>query len=150
MKIWGGPMGEKLVTIVTAVAVMVLGPYIMTSIINGRYSTSSAISSIDTGKDVVIQIDGENRLIDVEEYIAGVLPGLVDWQSDSNIIEAQAVAVRGKIYYAMGKETAIWANKFEYTYFDQEELEKQLGKSNADKAAEIYQKAVINTKGITE
>lgn len=143
-------MGEKLVTIVTAVAVMVLGPYIMTSIINGRYSTSSAISSIDTGKDVVIQIDGENRLIDVEEYIAGVLPGLVDWQSDSNIIEAQAVAVRGKIYYAMGKETAIWANKFEYTYFDQEELEKQLGKSNADKAAEIYQKAVINTKGITE
>ncbi len=143
-------MGEKLVTIVTAVAVMVLGPYIMTSIINGRYNTSSAISSIDTGRDVIIQIDGENRLMDVEEYIAGVLPGLVDWQSDSNIIEAQAVAVRGKIYYAMGKETAIWANTFEYTYFDEVQLEKQFGKNNAKKAAEIYEKAVINTKGITE
>lgn len=143
-------MGEKLVTIVTAVAVMVLGPYIMTSIINGRYNTTSAISSIDTGRDIIIQIDGENRLMDVEEYIAGVLPGLVDWQSDSNIIEAQAVAVRGKIYYAMGKETAIWANTFEYTYFDEAQLEKQFGKNNAKKAAETYEKAVINTKGITE
>ncbi|MBP3621441.1 MAG: hypothetical protein J6J16_06755 [Lachnospiraceae bacterium] len=143
-------MGEKLVTIITAVAVVVLGPYILTSIINGRQGNVSAISSIDTGRDVIIQIDGQNQLIDVEEYIVGVLPGLVDWQSDMDIIEAQAVAVRGKIYYAMGEETVIWASNLEYTYYAGDELTKRLGKGNVEKAVKIYEKAVINTKGIIE
>lgn len=143
-------MGEKLVSLITAMVVIVLGPFILTSIINGRQGKTSAITKIDTGKDVIVQINGENQLIDVEEYIVGVLPGLVDWHSDSKIIEAQAVAVRGKIYYAMGEETVIWGNKLEYTYYEGTELEKRLGKANVEKAIQVYEKAVINTKGIVE
>ncbi len=135
-------------SIITAIVVVILGPYILTSIVNGRENTESKLTGIDSGKDVIIQINGENQLIDVEEYIAGVLPGLVDWKAESEVIEAQAVAVRAKIYYAMGQETVIWASSLEYTYYEGATLKQRLGETNYEKAKDIYEKAVKNTVGI--
>lgn len=143
-------MGEKLMTIVATIAIVIMGPYLLTSIINGRQTQTSLLDGVDTGKDVVIQIDGENLLIDVEEYIAGVLPGLADWTADSTIIEAQAVAIRTKIYYAMAESTLIQANSLEYTYYTKQQIIEKLGEENGKKAQTIYEKAVYNTKGIVE
>ena len=143
-------MGQKLMITIAIIAIVILGPYILTSIINGRQGNTSKLDGIDTGKDVIIQLDGENRLIDVEKYIAGVLPGLVDWRQNSDIIEAQAVAVRAKIYYAMGEDTIINASSLEYTYYTQDELNEKIGKDDKNKAIQTYEKAVLNTKGVIE
>lgn len=143
-------MGEKLITLVATVAVVIMGPYLLTCIINGRQIQTSLLENVDTGKDVIIQINGENMLIDVEKYIAGVLPGVVDWTADATLIEAQAVAVRAKIYYAMGEDSLIQASNLEYTYYTKQEIIEKLGDENGSRAQTIYEKAVYNTKGIIE
>lgn len=122
--------------------------YLMTSFINGRERSSiEIIDSIDTGKDIVIKSDGGNDLIDVEKYIAGVLPGIISWDSSDRLIEAQAVAVRTKIYYVMGDSSAINSEQLGYKYYTEEEWQKKLGREGYNKYREKYHRAVINTKG---
>ena len=58
-----------------------------------------------------------NRLLDVEQYIAGVLPGLVEPEANVQIMEAQAVAVRTKIYFAMGESTVIDASNLDFKFY---------------------------------
>ncbi len=140
---------EKIMTVIIAFAGIIFGPYILTGIINGRQNDQSYLEKIDTGRDVIVTIDGENILMDVENYVAGVLPGIVDWKESEDIIQAQAVAVRGNIYYAMGNETVIQSGKLQYVYYDREALKKRLGK-NYKKAVKIYEKAIVDTKGITK
>ena len=120
----------------------------MTSFINGRERSSiEIIDSIDTGKDIVIKSDGGNDLIDVEKFIAGVLPGIISWDSSDRLIEAQAVAVRTKIYYVMGDSSAINSEQLGYKYYTEEEWQKKLGREGYNKYREKYHRAVINTKG---
>ena len=122
--------------------------YLMTSFINGRERSSiEIIDSIDTGKDIVIKSDGGNDLIDVEKFIAGVLPGIISWDSSDRLIEAQAVAVRTKIYYVMGDSSAINSEQLGYKYYTEEEWQKKLGREGYNKYREKYHRAVINTKG---
>lgn len=135
--------------VIVTLAVVILGPYIFTSIMNGRQNDRSDLEKIDTGRDVIVETEGGNVLMDVEAYVAGVLPGIVDWEENPDIIRAQAVAVRGKIYYAMGQETVIHGNKLEYTYYGKDSLKKKLG-GDYKKAIKIYEKAVMDTKGIIE
>lgn len=134
---------------IMSIIVIIFGPFILTSLINGREDKTSKLEKVDSGRDVIVQTNGENRLIDVEQYIAGVLPGLVDYKKSQDMIEAQAVAVRAKIYYAMGEETVIWASSLEYTYYEGKALKERLG-SDYKKAIKKYENAVINTAGIVK
>ena len=141
----GKLMGEKFMTVVATLAIMIMAPFILTTIINGRVHNSSVLEGTETGKDVIIQINGQNKLIDVEIYIAGVLPGLVDYNQSMEVIEAQAVAIRTKIYFAMGTETLINESALEYDYYSEEELISRLGKNQSREAIFIYETAVKNT-----
>ena len=143
-------MGERLMTVLTVALIMIFGPYVLTSIMNGRNGSSSSLEGINTGKDVIIQLNGENYLVDVEVYIAGVLPGLIDWRQDVSLIEAQAVAVRTNIYYVMGSKDIINASELEYTYYTREELIEKYGKRSGESAVKVYEKAVSETVGISE
>ena len=59
--------------LITFLAIIIV-PYIMTIFINGKCkSTSEELNRISTGRDVIMYSDGKNYLIDVEQYIAGVL-----------------------------------------------------------------------------
>lgn len=139
-------MGERLTVYVSAIAMVFLFPYILTMAINGRYGAyASQISNVSTGKDVLIEIEGANMLMDVEQYIAGVLPGLVDPESDIKIIEAQAVAVRTKIYYEMGEETVVSASKLGFSYYSKDDLITRYGKSKYKQARNVYETATLNT-----
>lgn len=138
-------MGERVMIFMATVMAAVFLPYFMTIAINGKYRNYSQIKTIDTGRDVIIQVGDKNQLIDVEEYIAGVLPGLVDWKSSQDILEAQAVAVRTKIYYEMGSETVIKASDLQFTYYTKEDYIEKWGQNNESKIRGIYEEAVINT-----
>ncbi|MBE5945124.1 MAG: hypothetical protein E7258_09455 [Lachnospiraceae bacterium] len=143
-------MKDRILSIFVGVIIVLVGPYIITCFLNGKESEYSILQGIDTGKDVVIQVNGENKLIDVEIYIASILPGLVDWTADMEIIEAQAVAVRAGIYYTMGDETLINASNLDYTYYTKEQVIEKWGNVNGRKAINTYEKAVYNTRGIIE
>jgi len=139
-------MGEKITVAITMSVLVVMIPYILTMTINGRNVESGVqIKQIDTGRDVLIQIDGSNQLIDVEEYIAGILPGITEYSSDITYIEAQAVAVRTKIYFAMKENTIINASELDYEYYSEEEYLKKWGEKNYKQIKNKYDTAVINT-----
>lgn len=139
-------MGER-VTILIAVTVMVIMlPYVMTIAINGKkIESESELERLDTGRDVLIQLDGSNVLIDVEQYIAGVLPGLVDYSSEKSFIEAQAVAIRTKIYFSMGNETVINADLLDFKYYTMQDYIDKWGKNKYKKVKSKYDAAVIST-----
>jgi len=131
---------------ITFVAAIILLPYIITMIINGQHGDiGTGIGNLDSGKDVLIQIDGDNRLLDVEQYIAGVLPGLVEPEANVQIMEAQAVAVRTKIYFAMGESTVIDASNLDFKFYTKEDFIHEWGKSVYANSSVKYEKAVINT-----
>lgn len=143
-------MKDKLFSSVFAGILCLIIPYFMTIMINGgARENDSQIAQINTGKDVIVHIDGENKLIDVEEYILGVLPGIVSAEAEPDVIEAQTVAVRTKIYRSMGEETIINANKLDFTYYSEKELKEKLGEKTYSKVMSIYESAINNTVGKT-
>lgn len=139
-------MGERITILIAMTVVVIMLPYIMTIAINGKkIESESELERLDTGRDVLIQLDGSNVLIDVEQYIAGVLPGLVDYSSENSFIEAQAVAIRTKIYFAMGNDTVINANLLEFKYYTTQDYIDKWGKNKYKNIKKKYDAAVINT-----
>ncbi|MGN0151896.1 MAG: SpoIID/LytB domain-containing protein [Wujia sp.] len=141
-------MGEKITIWTAALAAVIIFPCMLTLMMNGRYGKAeSRVSALSTGRDVLLQIDGANMLMDVEQYIAGVLPGLVAPDSEQDIIEAQAVAVRTKIYYEMGNNSVIQASQLEFTYYTKQDYIDKWGEAKYKRIKEIYETAVLNTVG---
>lgn len=141
-------MGEKIMISIAGIAVLLLFPYMLTTIISGRYDeTESEVSALSTGRDVLMQIEGVNMLMDVEQYIVGVLPGLVSPDSGAEIVEAQAVAVRTKIYFEMGAETVIQASALEFTYYTKDDMIDKWGEVKYKNIKTVYENAVLNTAG---
>ncbi|MBO5509344.1 MAG: SpoIID/LytB domain-containing protein [Lachnospiraceae bacterium] len=141
-------MKDRLAVILALTVMIIILPYIITLFINGCGNRNkSVLKNVSSGRDVILTENGKNRLIDVEEYIAMSLPSLIDWKSDMELIEAQAVAVRGKILYQMGEDTVINANELEFVYFTDQDLIDKYGRDNYKQAKVVYEKAVYNTLG---
>jgi hypothetical protein len=86
----------------------------------------------------------------VEAFVAMCLPVLIEWDSDIELIEAQAVAVRSRVIYSMGSETVINADALSYTYFTEEKLKDCVGTGSYLNARKKYEQAVYNTLGVTQ
>lgn len=123
-------------------------PCLLTFCINGRNpAPEETLSHIKTGRDVLIQTSDGNHLIDVEQYVAGILPGLVDASADDSYLQAQAVAIRTRVYYAMGEATVIQADQMEFQYYTEADYIAKWGKNKYKAIKERYEQAVISTCG---
>ena len=123
-------------------------PLFVTQIINGRQIDSmNKLCKLDTGKDVLIQGENANILVDVEQYMLGVLPDIVECNNSDKYIEAQVVAIRTNIYALMGENNIINAAKLPYTYKFAEEYMERWGSSKYRVIEEKFIKAIINTEG---
>lgn len=141
-------MGEKITVGLAGVILVIMLPCLLTLCLNG-IRDDVTIDMINTRRDVLIKADGENVLMDVEKYIVGILPGIIEYGSSQEYIEAQVVAVRTKIYYAMGESTVVDAQELGFQYFDQEKLINKYGIDNYKVIEDIFEEAVINTVGET-
>jgi hypothetical protein len=141
-------MKDKFLVGIMLIIFMIFLPYMVTLIVNGGGSGSkSVLDGVSTGRDVLITQSGKNYLVDVEEFVGMCLPALIEWDSDLELIEAQAVAVRSRIIYLMGSDKVINADALSYTYFTEQELKELFGSSSYLKAKKIYEQAVYNTLG---
>ncbi|MBQ7707962.1 MAG: hypothetical protein IJT72_09315 [Lachnospiraceae bacterium] len=141
-------MGEKLTIIVAMLAIMVMMPYFITMAINGkRENNKLSIDNVNTGREVLISINGKNELIDVERYIVGVLPGIAGPENNDEMLAAQAVAVRTEIYYKMENETVIREDNLTYEYYTKEKYIENWGKKSYSKDMPRYENAVMSTIG---
>ena len=139
-------MREKLTVGLAGGIIIVMLPCLLTLFINGRHQQVT-VDMINSGRDVLIYVDGKNVLMDVEEYILGVLPGVVDYGSTKEYIEAQVVAVRTKIYYSMGENTVVNADTLAFEYYDTEKYMNKYGMENYDEIRKAFETAIINTVG---
>ena len=119
-------MGEKLTIVVAMAVIMIMMPYLITMAINGKKEDNEfKINNINTGRDVLININGKNELMDVEEYIAGVLPSVAGPDNNDEMLAAQAVAIRTQIYFLMGNETVIREENLTYEYYTKKDMKMQ-------------------------
>lgn len=141
-------MKNKAFSYMTAIIAVVLVIFTMTMLINGKNkNVENKLSALHTGRDILVCSKEKNELIDVEQYVAAVLPGEVEPNLSSEMLEAQAVAVRTKIYFAMGEKTVIDAKEFSYKFYDDDAYINRWGKENYQSIKRIYEQAVINTAG---
>jgi len=139
-------MKEKITIGLAGMLLVVVIPCLLTLVINGRHHAIT-VEMIDSGRDVLINKNGENVLMDVEQYIVGVLPGIVDYGATREYIEAQAVAVRTKVYFAMGDSTVVDATSLAFDYYDDEKYMNKYGMGNYQSIKACFEEAVINTCG---
>lgn len=141
-------MKEQILERIVLVVLVIICPAIITLLVNGvQDDLNKKIEELDTGKDILIQTDEANILLDVEQYIAGVLPAVVDYNSNDSYIEAQAVAIRTNIYYKMGDKTIINAEDLDYKYFSIGQYIEKWGEDKFKKMQSKYNKAILNTVG---
>lgn len=134
--------------ILMAVLCAIVIPCLVTFCINGKQAdVADSLEHISTGRDVLVQTKAGNELVDVEKYIAHIMPGIVDASVDDSYMQAQAVALRTKIYYAMGDATVIQATDLEFQYYTEEDYIAKWGRENYKSIKARYEKAVIATKG---
>ncbi len=139
-------MGEKITVALAGAILLIMLPCLITLAINGRHE-GITVDMLDSGRDVLIYIDGENQLMDVEEYLVGVLPQVVDYGATEEFIEAQAVAVRTKVYYAMGDKSVVNASDLSYEYFDDNKYMNKYGMENYQNIKKEFEEAVVKTAG---
>ncbi len=141
-------MGEKLTIVVAMAVIMVMMPYLITMAINGKKESNEInLKNVNTGRDVLINMNGKNELMDVEEYIAGVLPSVAGPESNDEMLAAQAVAIRTQIYYKMGNETVVREENLTYEYYTKEKYIEKWGKTSYNKNIKRYENAVMSTIG---
>ena len=134
--------------ILTTVLCAIVIPCLVTFCINGSQAdVAESLEQVSTGRDVLVQTKAGNELVDVEKYIAHVMPGIVDASVDDSYMQAQAVALRTKIYYAMGDATVIPASDLEFQYYTEEDYIAKWGRENYKSIKGRYDRAVIATKG---
>ena len=133
-----------LVAVVCAIVVACL----VTFCVNGKQGDGTAsLERISTGRDVLVQTKAGNELVDVEKYVAHIMPGIVDASADDSYLQAQAVALRTKVYYAMGDATVIQASDLEFQYYTEGDYIAKGGRENYKSVKARYERAVIATKG---
>ena len=121
--------------ILVAVVCAIVVPCLVTFCVNGKQGDGTvSLERISTGRDVLVQTKAGNELVDVEKYVA-------------HILQAQAVALRTKVYYAMGDATVIQASDLEFQYYTEEDYIAKWGRENYKSVKARYERAVIATKG---
>lgn len=131
-------------TVVCAIIV----PCLITFCINGRQKNEGdSLEHISTGRDVLVQTKAGNELVDVEVYIAHIMPGIVDASADDKYMQAQAVVLRTRVYQAMGEATVLQATDLEFQYYTEEDYIAKWGRENYKSVKARYEQAVLATKG---
>lgn len=109
----------------------------------GGYS----IESKYMGKDVLIELKGLYKSMDVEEYVLGVLCGSVTPDYDDEALKVQAVLIRTNVLKEMQEKNTADAADLSYQYLTVENRIDLWGDRNYEKYERRMEKAVIATAG---
>lgn len=73
--------------ILVAVVCAIVVPCLVTFCVNGKQGDGTvSLERISTGRDVLVQTKAGNELVDVEKYVAHIMPGIVDASADDSYL----------------------------------------------------------------
>lgn len=111
-------------------------------------SGGSDISSHLLGVNVLVEVNGLYKDMDVEEYLLGVLPGTIPADYDRKALEVQAIVMRTNILKSMQGLKTNEAQNLPFTYMGQEDCHNIWGERNYEKNRRRFEQAVVNTAGL--
>ncbi len=99
------------------------------------------------GKEIMVEQSGLYKSMDVEEFVAGVLPGTIPPDYERETLRLQAVLVRTNILKEMQEQNTSDAADLSYHYLTVEERKELWGERNYDKYEKRMEEAVAQTAG---
>lgn len=99
------------------------------------------------GKNILIEINGLYKSMDVEEYVLGVLPGTISPEYDEEALKTQAVLIRTNVLKEMLENNTSDAADLSYQYLSEEERRQMLGELHYQKDKQRFERAVAQTAG---
>lgn len=99
------------------------------------------------GKEVLIEINGLYKSMDVEEFVLGILPGTISADYDMEALKVQAVLIRTNVLKEMQEKNTKDASDLSYHYLTVEQRSEMWGRQNYDKFEKRFKTAVVRTAG---
>ncbi len=99
-------------------------------------------------KNVLMEINGLYKSMDVEEYILGVLPGTIPADYDEEALKVQAILVRTNVLKEMEEKATTDAEDLSYNYLTVDERIELFGELNYEKYEKRFERAVVDTAGM--
>lgn len=93
-------------------------------------------------------IERNGKDYDLDRYVTQVLPTQIGDDVEFEAVKAQAIIIRTNILRQMGDRKKIDAKKLEESYASSETLKKQMGKKEYQRKKQIWEKAVLQTRGM--
>lgn len=107
----------------------------------------NSLESHHLGKEVLIEMNGLYKSMDVEEYVLGILPGTIPVDYDMEALKVQAVLIRTNVLKEMQEKNTKDASDLSYHYMTMEERTAIWGEHNYEKYEKRLEKAVVKTAG---
>lgn len=101
----------------------------------------------NSGIQILIEQNGLCKNMDLEQYVYGVLVGVIPASYDEEAIKAQAVLVRTNILREMEKNKSTDASLLSYHYLPLEERNALFGERYSSKYEKKFMDAVMGTAG---
>ena len=108
---------------------------------------SGSVQDRHLGKEVLIEINGLYKSMDVEEYVLGILPGTIPAGYNEEVLKAQAILIRTNVLKEMLEKNTEDAADLSYRYLTIEEQKILWGEQNYEKYRKCFERAVADTAG---
>lgn len=114
-----------------------------------RFGTGgTGIESRLLGKNVLLEVNGLYKSMDVEEYVLGVLPGTIPADYGEEALKMQAVLIRTNVLKEMQEKATEDAADLSYRYLPVEERIRIFGEQNYERYERKFEQAVSDTAGL--
>lgn len=133
---------------------MLLTPVVLTygaSIFSDKINIGQGGNSLENkrmGKEVLMEINGLYKSVDVEEYVLGILAGTIPADYDVETLKVQAILVRTNVLKEMQEKNTSDAADLSYQYLTVEDRITLWGDKKYEKYEKRFERAVADTAGM--
>lgn len=99
------------------------------------------------GKDILVELNGLYKKMDVEEYTLGILAGVIPPDYDMETLKMQAVIVRTNLLKEMEEQGTKDAEDLSFSYISVEDRKEMWGSRKYDLYEKRMERAVVDTAG---
>lgn len=138
-------MGEKIVVFIAVALIVVFLPYGVTMLMTGYEADAESISS--SGILVEYEEEGQVKVLDLEEYMVGVLAATIPPDYQEETYQALAIAVRtnGRRLQVQGKN--IIGKDLSGEYLTESQMREEFGESRYLEHMQKIKNAITSTYG---
>lgn len=111
------------------------------------FGQGGGIDSHYMNRDILLEINGLYKSIDVEEYVLGVMAGVISPEYSAEALKVQAVLIRTNVLKEMEEKNTKDGADLSYEYFSLEDRKELWGKRHFEKWELKFERAVSTTAG---